>query len=145
LYSALDWEFSPVAFHLTECADNVEPGASESQRMRSAYPEFGAMLIDVPDARGFCQRLGVDAAPLVPQRVEIDALVVSMQLDPVTPWRVAREALPDLPRAHWRLLQGAGHGVANSDVCGARAVGAYLNTGTMAAWDACTLIEATSP
>jgi pimeloyl-ACP methyl ester carboxylesterase len=141
----LDWSFSPVAFHLVECADNGESDARQALAILGAHREFNGVLEFVPAAVGYCKRLGVRPAPLIGARVEIDALVTSMRLDPITPWRVAHAALKDLPQAHWRLVEGAGHGAADSDECAARAIGAYMNSGDLSGWRACRLVDDALP
>ena len=140
-FAALDGGFSPLAFHLVECRDNAGFDREGYAKMLAAAPRFAALLPYVQAGDGFCERLGVVPAPLPAVATEVDALVVSMQVEPVTPWRAAREGLALLRTAEWRLVRGVGHVVADRDACASRAIGAYMNSGVLDAWRDCDLVE----
>jgi pimeloyl-ACP methyl ester carboxylesterase len=137
----LDDYFGDLAYELTECADNGDIGEAAWAAMRSVDPRLAELFQSLQEASKYCERLGAKNSLLASRTNQTHSLVVAMHLDPVTPWRAAREALVDLPRANWRLLAGAGHGVADQDECGAAAIGAYMNSGSMLGFDACNVID----
>lgn len=140
-FNVLDASFSPLAFHLVECRDNAELDRAAYDGALAASPRFAALLPYLRATEGFCKRLGVTPAPLAASTSDVDALVVSMQVEPVTPWRAAREGLALLRHAEWRLVRGVGHVASDRDACAATAIGAYMNSGALAAWDDCDLVE----
>jgi pimeloyl-ACP methyl ester carboxylesterase len=145
LETMLDPGFGNVAFALAECADNGESSPAEIEAMHREEPVFAHLIAEPPQAAGLCRRLGAPDVSLRPHSNPTPALVVAMQLDPVTPWRVAQAALAELPQAHWRLLAGAGHGVADQDECAARAIGRYMNSGRTPDFESCDVIDARDP
>lgn len=140
-FMALDASFSPLAFHLVECRDNPAFDPAGYAQKLSDSPRFAHLLQPIDAAQGVCGRLGVTPKPISTAASDVDALVVSMQIDPVTPWRAAREGLAMLRHAQWRLVRGAGHVVAEHDTCAALAIGAYMNSGALEAWQACDLVD----
>lgn len=140
-FMALDTGFSPLVYYLVECRDNAELDPAAYAAALAAAPRFADRMPYLPHGEGFCERLGVSPEPLQVEASEIDALVTSMQIEPITPWRVARASLGQLRNAEWRLVRGGGHIVADHDACGAKAIGAYMNSGALDAWNACDLVE----
>lgn len=139
----MDPDFSPLAFHLAECADSPRTRLQDYRDERARFPLFAPVLHDPPDAFDFCERLGVPASLLPARVLRTRALVVANRIDPVTPWREALAAMSLVPRGHFRLLDVAGHGL--SDECGLAATGAFMNSGELSGWSDCQVIVARDP
>lgn len=143
-FLALDTGFNPLVYNLVECRDNAELDPAAYAASLAAAPRFAHLMPHLSATEGFCERLGVTPQPLQVEPSDVDALVTSMQIEPVTPWRVAREGLAQLRHAEWRLVRGSGHVVTDHDACAAKAIGAYMNSGALDGWRDCALVESAS-
>jgi pimeloyl-ACP methyl ester carboxylesterase len=139
----VDPDFSLLAFHLAECADSPRTTLREFREELDRFPEFAPVLRDAPESFDFCDRLGVPPALLPARTLRTRALVVANRIDPVTPWRVALAAMPQVPRGHFRLLDAAGHGL--TDECGLAATGTFMNSGELSGWSDCALLAVRDP
>jgi alpha-beta hydrolase superfamily lysophospholipase len=79
-----------------------------------------------------------DKAPAdsaVPFRSELPVLLLSGELDPVTPPRYAEQVLKGLPNGRHIVARGQGHGTINAG-CMPRVLGQYIDTADAKAVDA---------
>jgi pimeloyl-ACP methyl ester carboxylesterase len=83
------------------------------------------------------------AAPLEPVASALPTLLLSGRFDPITPASWAREAAERLTNSHAYVLDGAGHGVMDSQLCGMELVRSFLDDPTRAPDASC--VDQTDP
>ena len=121
------------------CAEDVSQLADGAARSRSADGILGRLLIEV--TIGACTvwpAADLPAGYFEPVRSDVPALLLSGDLDPVTPPRWGEEVLEGLTNARHLVAPGAGHGVIARG-CADDLVAEFIETGAHADLDASCL------
>ncbi|MSO62218.1 MAG: alpha/beta hydrolase [Acidobacteria bacterium] len=112
------------------CAEDAPRITAEEGRKESEGSLFGEYLMRTQqDACAFWPRGTVDAAYYEPVTVTIPTLVMSGELDPVTPPVWGEETARHLPAAKHIVMPGTGH-TAGGTGCGLRIIRNFIDAGT---------------
>lgn len=129
----LDQRMNLMLLFSVLCAEDAAP-------LRAAPPPPGGYLADGPAPyqllRAVCSAWPAPRLDLIDQRapamVDTPALLLSGDLDPITPPRAAEAALALLPRGRHLVISGQGHGSFQTD-CVPRLVADFVQTQSAAA------------
>jgi pimeloyl-ACP methyl ester carboxylesterase len=121
---------SEALYQSVECAEtapNTSPAAIR-EAGRALPPSVGKPFVD-NDLRlvAVCNVWKVAANPLEQVASDVPALVMAGTYDPITPPAWAERAASTLSRAHFQLVQGAGHGTWLAGDCPKQLVSAFLD------------------
>jgi pimeloyl-ACP methyl ester carboxylesterase len=117
------------------CAEDYPRIAPEQVEREAAGTVFATHLLHARmRACEFWPKGTVEPTYYEPVRSQVPVLVLSGELDPVTPPPWGEAVLPHLPNAKHVVAPGTGHGVIGTG-CGMRLVHAFLTAGTVAGLD----------
>lgn len=110
--------------------------AEDAPALEQAPPAASGYLGEGPTPYTLLRRVcsawpAAPAAPPAPGRLEIPALLLSGELDPITPPRAAEAALGLLPQGRHLIVPGQGHGSLQTD-CVPRLLADFIQAGTAA-------------
>lgn len=114
------------------CSEDAPRFQPAAQSDRLLGPHVAGMFFAA------CQAWPHDKAPAdsaVPLKSDASVLLLSGELDPVTPPRYAEQVLKGLPNGHHIVARGQGHGTLNAG-CMPRVVAQYIETADAKAVDA---------
>lgn len=149
-------EFAPLAGLMSSSEgtdDEIANGMYLSVTCSEDYPRLNQELVDAESARTFigrdvfdssteaCQywpRGNVDSAYYEPVQSDLPVLILSGEVDPVTPPSWGEEVARHLPNSRHIVSPGTGHGVMTVG-CGMRLIGEFLDTASAADLDASCL------
>jgi len=114
---ALDEDFSSFAFMAVDCQDHILGSERDYREQVEAYPRFARYLEPLWRWQS-CQWLGAAEKPMeLPAAPEVPTLMLSGELDPITPLQWAQDLAERWPRSQLYRAKGVGHSVVGSDSC----------------------------
>jgi pimeloyl-ACP methyl ester carboxylesterase len=127
------------------CAEDAPRITEEESKKETTGSLFGEYVMRTQrDACAFWPRGAVDAAFYEPVTANIPTLVMSGELDPVTPPIWGEETARHLPASKHVVMPGTGH-TAGGTGCGLRIIRNFINAGTTANLDTTCVASAARP
>ena len=127
------------------CAEDYPRITAADQARESEGTVFGAHLLTARlKACEFWPKASVPPAYYEPVRSDVPVLLLSGDLDPVTPPSWAEQVRPHLPNSRHYIVPGTGHGVLTTG-CGTRLVRAFIERPQERLDDSCVRTMARPP
>ena len=134
---AADW-FSPIADGMQQsvlCAEEANVEEQPPRNLLNILPELRSLAADPQEFLDSCRIWQVpklDAEANRPTTAPVPTLLLSGNLDPVTPPPFGNQVAAHLPRAYHYVFPGLGHGAFASSDCANRVVRDFLDNPTQA-------------